>query len=209
MRHFSSEFETPISGISRAEERAIREVCKILGVDPDDPRNTYQSMRFSVGIISNPDNDVANPLQVTLLIAATVFLLVSRRLRRSKSAQIYNLYLGGVSAARMAPFVAALDLQDSHTISSAREPANRRVVPRKPSSFPHYLRSHHCRLSVGISSSTGAQQQPRPCDFQTRRQEYLLEDKDRAVLCNTSGGDILLQPGDRESFSTLVPHRGT
>lgn len=90
MRALATELVTPVQGISRVEERAIRGTCKILGIDPDDPRNTFQSMRFSVGVMSNSDMDAANPLQIGLLIAATAFLVLSRR-RRFPEALIFAI----------------------------------------------------------------------------------------------------------------------
>jgi len=85
MKHLAAELITPIKSVSKVEEHAIREVCKILGLDPDDPRNTFiPAGHFAVSTMEDSEDFAANPLQVSLLIAATLFLLVSRHLRRSE-----------------------------------------------------------------------------------------------------------------------------
>ncbi len=43
MRSLASEMETPFQSVSSVEERTIRGICRILGIDPDDPRNTFRA----------------------------------------------------------------------------------------------------------------------------------------------------------------------
>jgi len=80
MKNLAAELITPIKSVSKVEEQSIRGVCKILGLDPDDPRNTFiPGGHFTVSTMANSEDYAANPLQVALLIAATLFLLVTSR----------------------------------------------------------------------------------------------------------------------------------
>ena len=89
MRDLTAELETTSPRVNQIEENAVREICKIFGLDPDDPRNTpfpYPEHHFTV-IETSPSEDYAsNPAQMILLIAATIFLLGWRRLRRPETA---------------------------------------------------------------------------------------------------------------------------
>jgi Dolichyl-phosphate-mannose-protein mannosyltransferase len=92
MRNLAIELVTPAPRISKLEENAILDVHKILGLDPNDPRNTFPQERFAVPTMVSHEDSAANPLQTALLIAATLLLLVSRDLRRSRVA-IFTLCL--------------------------------------------------------------------------------------------------------------------
>jgi hypothetical protein len=65
------------------EDRAVRVAAKALRLDLDDPRNTFYGKTFAVGAMEGNEDNSANPLPVALFIAATLFLLASRRLRGS------------------------------------------------------------------------------------------------------------------------------
>jgi Dolichyl-phosphate-mannose-protein mannosyltransferase len=90
MRDLTVELETTSPRVNQMEEDAVREICKILRLDPDDPRNTavpYPAHHFSVPQMTPNEDYAPNPLQTVLLIAATIFLLASRRFRRSEFAK--------------------------------------------------------------------------------------------------------------------------
>jgi hypothetical protein len=95
IRNLGSELGTPIARINQVEDRAIRVVAKALGLDLDDPRNTFYGKTFAAGAMEGDEDNSANPLPVALFIAATIFLLSSRRLRNSAVARFALLVWAG------------------------------------------------------------------------------------------------------------------
>ena len=87
IRDLASELETPSLRISEIEEEGIRKVCKVLRLNIDDPRNSFLGEPFALGKMVADEDVAANPLQIALLIVATIFLLTSRRLRSSQAAK--------------------------------------------------------------------------------------------------------------------------
>ena len=86
IRDLSTELVTPSHRISRMEENGIRALCKVLRLNIDDPRNLSFGFPFSIGTLSADEDVAANPIEMALLIAATIFLLALPRLRRSQPA---------------------------------------------------------------------------------------------------------------------------
>jgi hypothetical protein len=100
MRDLTVELATPFPRINQMEEDAVREICKIFKLDPDDPRNTgyavpEQPYRFTVTDPGLNEDYAGNLLETCLLIAATIFLLASRRLRRSQFAMFAGFVWAG------------------------------------------------------------------------------------------------------------------
>ena len=100
LRDLTVELATPFPRINQIEEDAVREICKVLRLDPDDPRNTgyavpEQPYRFTVTDPGLSEDYAGNLLETCLLIAATIFLLASRRLRRSQFAMFTGFVWAG------------------------------------------------------------------------------------------------------------------
>jgi len=95
MRNLAIELVTPLPKVSQMEEGAIRHMHAILRIDPDDSRNTFEQMRFTVPAMVPFEDTAANPLQTLLLLAATVYILSFRDLRRSKTAVFVLCIWGG------------------------------------------------------------------------------------------------------------------
>ena len=100
MRDLTVELATTSPRINQIEEDAVRGICRILKLDPDDPRNTGyavpgQPYRFIVRDPGLSEDYAGNLLETVLLIAATIFLLASRRLRRSQFAMFAGFVWAG------------------------------------------------------------------------------------------------------------------
>jgi 4-amino-4-deoxy-L-arabinose transferase-like glycosyltransferase len=95
IRNLGSELGTPISRINRIEDRGIHAVARVLRLDLDDPRNTFFGKTFAAGAMEGDEDNSANPLPVALFIAASIFLLISSRLRSSKVARFTILVWAG------------------------------------------------------------------------------------------------------------------
>lgn len=98
MRDLTVELVTPFPRINQMEEDAVREICRILKLDPDDPRNTGYPLPAHHFTVTDPglsEDYAGNLLETVLLIAATIFLLASRRLRRSDFAKFAALVWAG------------------------------------------------------------------------------------------------------------------
>ena len=95
MRNLGSELGTPIHAVNRMEDSALHAAARALGLNLDDPRNTFFGKTFAAGAMEGDEDTSANPLPAALFIAATVFLLCSRRLRRSAFALFALLVWAG------------------------------------------------------------------------------------------------------------------
>ncbi len=95
IRNLGSEIGTPIVSVNEIEDRGIRAVAKALRLDLDDPRNTFSGTTFFVAPMRGDEDSSANPLPVALFIVATIFILASRRLRRSAVARFTVLVWAG------------------------------------------------------------------------------------------------------------------
>ncbi|MGD0348477.1 MAG: glycosyltransferase 87 family protein [Terracidiphilus sp.] len=95
IRNLGSELGTPIARVNQMEDRAICVVAKALRLNLDDPRNTFYGKTFAVGAMEGDEDNSANPLPVAFFIAATIFILASRRLRGSAVARFALLVWAG------------------------------------------------------------------------------------------------------------------
>jgi hypothetical protein len=95
IRNLGTELGTPIHGVNRMEDGGIRMVARAMGLDLDDPRNTFYGKTFAAGAMEGDEDTSANPLPVALFIAATIFLFASRRLRNSGFARFALLVWAG------------------------------------------------------------------------------------------------------------------
>jgi hypothetical protein len=96
IRNLGSEIGTPIPRVNSMEDRGIRIVAKALRLDLDDSRNTFFDTAFFVGWKQGDEDSSPNPLPVALFIAATIFILASRRLRHSAVARFTVLVWAGL-----------------------------------------------------------------------------------------------------------------
>ncbi|MGA3132469.1 MAG: glycosyltransferase 87 family protein [Terracidiphilus sp.] len=95
IRNLGSELGTPIRDVNRVEDGAIRVAARALRLNLDDPRNTFFGKTFAVGAMEGDEDTSANPLPTVLFIAATIFLLASRRWRSSEVARFAILVWAG------------------------------------------------------------------------------------------------------------------
>lgn len=95
LRNLGTEIGTPLHRVNQLENGAIRGIAKALGLNLDDPRNTFFGKTFTAGAMEADEDTSANPLQMCLFIAATIFLLGSRRFRGTGPARFALLVWAG------------------------------------------------------------------------------------------------------------------
>jgi hypothetical protein len=98
MRDLTVELVTPSPRINAMEEDAVRKICGILKLDPDDPRNTGYPLPAHHFTVTDPglsEDYAGNPFETGLLLLATISLLASRRLRRSQFAMFAGFVWAG------------------------------------------------------------------------------------------------------------------
>lgn len=78
VRHLAMQCWFPTRGSAAAGQTACNAICRAIGVDTSDPRNTVPGHRFSVGRFQTNEELTGNPLHL-LLIAIAVGLLFRRK----------------------------------------------------------------------------------------------------------------------------------
>ncbi len=96
IRNISYQLATPFQRFNKAISDTVIHIHSILHIDPSDPQLTYGKGHYSVGWLY-PGN-MSAPLHLSLIAVALIFLVYSRKLRKSSTAT-------GIAIAGIAGFV--------------------------------------------------------------------------------------------------------
>ncbi len=86
LRNIGLHIGTPYQRVNTFLENRIYQLHKILGIDPNDPRTTFEGTKFHIDRPSLSEDIAGNPLHLILIILATLILILQQRRRRD------NLY---------------------------------------------------------------------------------------------------------------------